>query len=240
MIPKICVLALVFCVALGDEQDNYYDFRVAHPSCVNKAIGIYKNCPSSWAFAFAGVMSDRLCVKNKGVYVKLSAQDLLCKAEARCKGSFSITDLFAASKSGVTDDTCIPYEDNDAHCPTATCKNGTDPVVHTCKVVRSISEVIEKEEDIKRELREKGPVMCEFAETVDHDDYYDGVYYRAHFRKKNAYLTAYKVVGYGMENGMKYWIGEQSKGCEFGEDGYVRYRISHELCSKIYICDEIE
>eukprot|EP00826_Nyctotherus_ovalis_P036971 TRINITY_DN3332_c0_g1_i18.p1 TRINITY_DN3332_c0_g1~~TRINITY_DN3332_c0_g1_i18.p1 ORF type:complete len:182 (+),score=57.64 TRINITY_DN3332_c0_g1_i18:233-778(+) len=180
-------------------------------------------------------MSDRLCIKNEGAYLKLSAQDLICKTNVKCEGNFNMTDIFGAVEKGITDDNCIPYEDSSFNCPIKECKNHTKPVLYKCKSVRTI----DGEENIKKEVRERGPVMCEFAETKDHDDYYDGVYYKAHSKRKNTFMTAYKVVGYGIENGMKYWIGEQSKGNTFGEAGYVRYRISEELCNKAYICDDI-
>ena len=229
MIRRICILAAIVCVVLGQTDPNFYDFRKSHPKCVG-GINHYKNCNSSWAFAFSGMMADRLCKKNNA-YLKLSAQDLICQNQTGCSGKFTEHDL----EKGVADEVCLPYGDSMSSCKDGKCINGAEPKRYKCEKLNStIDPGI-----IKTEISTHGPVMCVFQETIDHEEYYDGVYYRAHPRKKHTYDTAYKVVGYGVENGMQYWIGEQSRSEEFGENGYVRYKITEELCGKVYSCKNV-
>jgi cathepsin B len=60
--------------ALTSEQ---YDFREQFPACVEPVFA-QRNCTASYAFAAAGVTSERFCASSGSqITVSLSAQDIL-------------------------------------------------------------------------------------------------------------------------------------------------------------------
>ncbi|XP_066917650.1 dipeptidyl peptidase 1-like isoform X1 [Clytia hemisphaerica] len=75
-----------------------------------------------------------------------------------------------------------------------------------------------------------GPIVVSFNVTQDFFHYKSGIYQRPQvptdlsfnpFEVNNHVVV---VVGYGMEDGVRYWIVKNSWGTEWGEDGYFRIR----------------
>eukprot|EP00826_Nyctotherus_ovalis_P006533 TRINITY_DN11561_c0_g2_i8.p2 TRINITY_DN11561_c0_g2~~TRINITY_DN11561_c0_g2_i8.p2 ORF type:complete len:251 (-),score=77.76 TRINITY_DN11561_c0_g2_i8:139-891(-) len=231
----IFVLTLLLSVHSFGLNKNYYDFRVEYKTCVDNSILDRADCHNSWAHAFAGAMSDRLCKEDKDhKYKKLSPKHLTCQSAKKCEGSFDIEDIKKIIGQGIAEDKCIGYMGDMKVCP-GKCDNKDDIKVYKCAGLKSFTDPAA----IKEEISTNGPVTCIFNETVDHKDYYDGIYYVSHSKRKNTFPTAYKLVGYGLENGIAYWIGEQSLGEQFGENGYVRFKIADELCLIAYACEKV-
>ena len=233
------ILVLLLSVQASDNDKNNYDFRAAYPKCVDDNIFKRVKCNNSWAHAFTGAMSDRLCKADAtNNYIKLSIRHLTCQHETKCQGPFTNDNIQSVVKEGIVNEDCISYrnEQNIENCPTS-CDNVKDNILkYTCTNVRNITGT----NNIKAEIYNNGSVMCIFDETIDHQRYYDGIYYISHSKKVNDFPTAYKLVGYGLENGIEYWIGEQSLGEDFGENGYVRYKIKDDLCKVAYVCDAVK
>lgn len=228
MISLFYVMVLLVASGLAQEL-NEYDFRKEFPVCVNKTIPNRKDCASSWAIGLAGVIGDRFCRSQNKTY-KLSPKSLICKSKSKCVGNFDIAELKTLASEGLTTEKCFPYEKDYTVCPTK-CANDEPIKRYQCENLEKIEGV----DNIKKEIVKNGPVLCVFEETKDHDDYYDGIYYKSTVTKAHDYLTAYKLVGFGLENGIKYWIGEQSLGEDFGENGYIRYKIQDDLCKSAYL-----
>lgn len=224
------VASLAFCAPV---LPNFFDARTKWPQCVYPVYD-QLSCNSSWAHAVAGMMSNRYCIRHDGQKLELSPQDLLCQSEERCSGEHSLERaLMNANTVGLLTRECWPYTGEDKYCPESSCaQSGVDFKRYKCDGYRTF-----KPEDVKQEIYDNGPVVCEFQETIDHQEYYDGIYYRAHNKKRYPFKTAMKVIGWGIENGMNYWIAEQSLGQDFGENGYVRYKIIDNFCSMAYSCN---
>jgi len=88
------------------------------------------------------------------------------------------------------------------------------------------------EEDMVRELQD-GPLTIGFWASQDLMYYHGGIWYHvtnpdvaSHNGKREWEKTNHAVVlvGYGWENGEKYWIAKNSWGASWGEDGYFRVR----------------
>ena len=68
----------------------------------------------------------------------------------------------------------------------------------------------------------KGPVQAMFTVYSDFLSYKSGVYQYTHGKKLGGH--AVKIVGWGVENGVEYWIAQNSWGPEWGENGFFRIK----------------
>ena len=75
-------------------------------------------------------------------------------------------------------------------------------------------------EDIQAELMEKGPISVTFTVYEDFMVYKSGVYQH----KTGAYLGghAVKMLGWGMENGVPFWLCVNSWNTEWGDNGFFK------------------
>ncbi|CAE7248497.1 CTSC [Symbiodinium natans] len=80
------------------------------------------------------------------------------------------------------------------------------------------------EEAMKQELVERGPLVVSFEPQSDIVYYTRGVYTSAPHQRSEWEPVDHAVllVGYGADNGRKYWILQNSWGKDWGEDGYIR------------------
>lgn len=76
------------------------------------------------------------------------------------------------------------------------------------------------EENMMAEIYNRGPIACGVAVPEALENYTGGI-----FQDKTGDLNIVhdiSVVGYGVENGVKYWVVRNSWGEAFGENGYFR------------------
>jgi cathepsin X len=76
------------------------------------------------------------------------------------------------------------------------------------------------EEKMMQEIYQRGPIACGIAVPDDLESYTGGIY-----EDKTGNLNIVhdvSVVGWGVENGVKYWTVRNSWGSHFGEDGFFR------------------
>eukprot|EP00440_Ansanella_granifera_P054177 gb/GFBE01058726.1/.p1 GENE.gb/GFBE01058726.1/~~gb/GFBE01058726.1/.p1 ORF type:complete len:511 (+),score=93.05 gb/GFBE01058726.1/:1-1533(+) len=80
------------------------------------------------------------------------------------------------------------------------------------------------EEEMMRELVEKGPLVASFEPQSDILYYDGGVYSSAPHQREEWEPVDHAVllVGFGEERGKKYWLLQNSWGTEWGEDGFFR------------------
>ncbi len=92
-------------------------------------------CGGCWAFASAGMLSDRCCIMSvdKGW---LSPQELIScdKGSMGCSGgSLSSPIKYFQSKGGLVPDACDPYVGQNTQCPTKCNNGGAWATSHVCK-----------------------------------------------------------------------------------------------------------
>jgi len=78
------------------------------------------------------------------------------------------------------------------------------------------------EEEIQKMIMAGGPVETAFTVYSDFEDYVGGIYH--HVTGSMAGGHAVKMVGWGIENGVKYWKVANSWNPYWGEEGYFRIR----------------
>ena len=71
-----------------------------------------------------------------------------------------------------------------------------------------------------QEIYQRGPISCEVATPEVFEEYTGGIMYDPTGDVDVTHLIS--VVGFGVENGVKYWVGRNSWGTWWGENGFFR------------------
>ncbi|XGW24170.1 hypothetical protein V3C99_005959, partial [Haemonchus contortus] len=219
------------------------------------------NCGSCWAVSAAETMSDRLCIHSNGTRkTMISDTDMLsCCGLAcgfGCDGGLAIGAWFYAQDFGVCsggryeeEGVCKPYvfhpcgfhkgQKYYGQCPkhvykTPKCKSycqyGYGKRYQADRVFAKKVYGLYKDEDIIRmDIMKKGPVQTAFEVFEDFYSYKKGVY--VHTAGEQNGLHAVKIIGWGVENGTKYWTVANSWNTDWGEDGYFRFLRGVNHCS---------
>ena len=232
----------------SDLPENF-DPREKWPNCESlKEIRDQSACGSCWAFGAASAMSDRLCIgSNQQNQKRVSTEDILsCCHDCGigCNGgmlypTWMYWKIHGVSTGGVFDDKrwCKPYEFAPCnhhsqgpyddctkhHYNTPRCSNHcTNPdykIPYTQDKMRAekVYNLKGTEEDIMKELFERGPVEAAFTVYEDFLVYKSGVY--QHKTGPGLGGHAVKLIGWGIEEGVKYWLLVNSWNQNWGENG---------------------
>jgi len=203
-------------------------------------------CGSCWAHGAISALADRIKIarKAKGIEIDLSIQYVLnCGGEiaGSCHGgSASGTYEFIKKQGYIPYDSCQPYEACSSDSKEGFCEHGD----YTCKAINicrtcstftshggfcaqldhfpnaSIAEYgkVKGENDMLAEIYQRGPIACSVDATPLHN--YTGGIFNDPIPKSTNHVVS--IVGWGVDNGTKYWIVRNSWGEYWGEMGYFR------------------
>lgn len=205
-----------------DPLPTNFDWREKNKRCIHP-IRDQSHCGSCWAFAATEALSDRFCIK--GLDVILSPQDLVsCDPVDRgCQGGGDITPYTYMTYKGVVSDSCFPYFSGNGSrhfCPNKCVREGEAFTKYRCSggaIVKGLKNTQ------KRELMENGPVSTAFMVYKDFMTYKAGVYYYISGELLGGH--AVKVIGWGVENGIEYWLCVNSWGSVWGDRGFFKIKM---------------
>jgi cathepsin B len=181
-------------------------------------------CGSCWAFGSTEALSDRFCIN--GLDVVLSPQDpVSCDYNNYgCDGGYLNLVWAYFTNTGVVTEGCFPYASqsgNAPDCPTTQkCANGAAWKKYKCKGNSVVNP--QTTDAIKTELYNNGPLEGAFTVYEDFFNYKSGVYY--HVSGGVAGGHAIKVLGWGTENGLNYWLCANSWGASWGLSGFFKIK----------------
>jgi cathepsin B len=214
------------------ETPDSFDSREGKfASCVG-AIRDQGKCGSCWAEATSEAMSDRLCIATNGTKkIDLSAQDLVSCDKYMCMGCNGGIPYLAwqyASVAGIVSTDCFPYASSTGNAPACNkkCSNGEEWKTHKASL-GSVKHYT-NEEAIKTAIFTEGPVGGAFSVFEDFMDYKSGVY--SHTTGKMLGGHAIKIIGWGEDNGVKYWTCANSWTTSWGENGFFRIKRGTNEC----------
>ena len=203
-------------------------------------------CGSCWAHAASGALSDRYKIATGGLAgeINISPQGLLdCSADANdnatyagsCNGGNPTLAYDSISKlGGISDRTCLPYTGQDFSnwaeipCQNRLCRAcdrfGTCRFLPANETLRFNVEQfgeVNGIDNIKAEIFTRGPVACHlWAHSSSFEDYTGGIIDDTTHYGNGDTTHVIVIVGWGIQNGIEYWIGRNSFGTNWGEFGY--------------------
>ncbi|GAA37857.2 Cathepsin B-like cysteine proteinase [Clonorchis sinensis] len=228
-----------------------FDARTKWPHCPSiSEIRDQSGCGSCWAFGAVEAMSDRLCIHSNGAFNKsLSAVDLLSCCENcgyGCSGGYPAVawDYWGAhgivtggSKEDPSGCRSYPFPKCEHHVqghyppcphqyyPTPECVQhcdtpGIDYVKDKTRANMSYN-IYSSEILIMKEIMLRGPVEAVFTVYEDFLQYKFGVY----FHSWGAPLSehAIRILGWGEEGDVPYWLIANSWNEDWGEKGYMKF-----------------
>lgn len=179
-------------------------------------------------------MSDRIKIARKAAWpdVNLSPQVLIsCELpDEGCHGGDASTAYEWIHRNNITDETCSPYQayghDNGVGCSSEIkCKNclpNKGCWAQENAKIYGVKEfgLVKGELNIMNEIYQRGPVTCAIAVTQELVNYTGGVFVDKSGKKTLDHDIS--VVGWGEENGTKFWTIRNSWGTYWGEKGNFR------------------
>jgi len=207
--------------AIREFQDlpESHDTRTKWPNCVG-AIRDQGNCGSCWAFGAIEAFEDRHCIVSGAGSVTFHSPQALVDCDPGsfgCGGGWPVKAFEYIRDQGVPTETCYPYKARDGNC-VATCKDGTPWVRRKSVSVHAYKSI----NDVKTCLFNNGPVETWFAVYRDFLTYKSGVYAPTTSQLLGYHAT--EVNGWGVENGVSYWISRNSWGKTWGDKGYFKIK----------------
>ncbi len=194
--------------------DNF-DAREKWPACI-RPVRNQGDCGSCWAFAATNQLTDRLCIHTQRDII-LSPQYMIeCdKYDGCCNGGNLDSSFRFLEEQGTVEDRCMKYDKNcekcrETDCPRFKCKAGS---------VWSSTNV----QAVKEQLYSRGPVEGAFDVFQDFLYYKKGVYYHAQGEFLGGH--AIEVVGWGVEDGLNYWMCKNSWDVNWGIVGYFKIKM---------------
>ena len=214
------------------------------------------SCGSCWAVAASSAMSDRRCIVTGVTDVLVSDEDVLtCCADCGdgCNGGYPSQAWSYWLRNGVvtgglygSTGSCQPYsfapcehhvngsrpgcsgEFPTPQCQTK-CQNGYSKSYQDDKTFGKDSYGVGPAvESIQFEILNRGPVSALFEVYSDFLSYKSGVYQQS----SDDYLGNHvvKVIGWGTEQGLDYWLVANSWNSDWGDSGFFKIRRGSNEC----------
>ncbi|XP_064460421.1 cathepsin B-like [Ornithodoros turicata] len=241
-----------------DDLPDSFDARKEWSHC--HSIGVIRDqgsCTTDWAFGPVGAISDRICIHSHGkIQVNISADDAFeccMTCGDGCTSGYpgkvwvywKLSGLVTGGLYG-TADGCMPYPIPPCEhyvkgkrpactapvvapgCPPK-CRDGYHKTYEEDKHYGETVYLLESDEDqMRAEIYKNGPVQASFSVYSDFLNYKSGVY--QHHSGKSLGDHAIKILGWGTEKGVPYWLAANSWNTDWGDNGYFKILRGSDEC----------
>lgn len=207
----------------GVDLPTNFDWRDHMGPSAGMVVKEQGQCSSCYAFAAASVATDRAYLASKGrINVDMSPQSLMDCSNG-CNGGTASDAFKAMMNNKAAPEWCEPYTGVQSKCGVNRCANATEyTVVPQGNKMATLGIMGRgKETAIMFQLYHYGPVYQRMQVYSDFPYYRSGIYKHqgsAQVRGDHAV----KLIGYGQEGVLKYWVAQNSWGEKWGEKGFFR------------------
>jgi cathepsin B len=194
-----------------------FDSRTQWPGCVH-AIQNAGDCVGSWAIAAADSLSDRICVQQRQQVIVSPQYVIDCSDADGCDGGTSVQAWTLLNLNGAPSSTCVPFVGDTATCPSR-CGNGSALSYSQSGSASAYSST----QSIQAAISQGGPVEACFKMYTDFAAYKSGIYVQT----SGSYvdIECVKLIGWGSQGGINYWIGAGSFGTSWGMNGFFNFKM---------------
>lgn len=193
-------------------------------------------CGSCWAHGSTSALADRFKLARRGAFPDLmfSIQNILaCGSAGSCHGGDDYAVYKYLHQKGVPHETCNLYQAKDQKCTDMaqcyTCEMDLTQPDSQCHPVANYTRYSVEEygtvrgaDKMASEIAQRGPISCFIEVTQNFEDYNGGII----TQDGGSYLGGHivEIGGYGVDptTRVPYWIGRNSWGTSWGEDGWFR------------------
>merc|ERR1719191_1813874 len=161
-----------------------------------------------------------------------------------CDGGYGFLQSKWAEDVGLVPESCAPYQQSGRCNLSPSCDLGSKR--YRAANHRYVGGYYGAGDDqsIKRELSQGGPLVMSFEPKEDFMYYKNGVYKSGENKIHQEWEQvdhAVLLIGYGEENGQKYWSLQNSWGSDWGEDGFFRMArgIDESGCESIAVAADV-
>ncbi|XP_047952025.1 cysteine proteinase 3-like [Salvia hispanica] len=186
------------------------------------------SCGSCWTFSSTGAL-EAAYSQAFGKNISLSEQQLVdCAGDFNnfgCNGGLpSQAFEYIKYNGGLDTEAAYPYTGKDG-----VCKYSSENVA--VKVVDSVNITLGAEDELKHAVAFVRPVSVAFEVVNGFKAYNGGVYTSTTCGSDPMDVNhAVLAVGYGVDNGVPYWLIKNSWGADWGDNGYFKMEMGKNMC----------
>jgi len=216
--------------AIADVPASF-DARSNWPGLIHP-IRDQQGCGSCWAFSASEVLGDRVAIASKTRSPVLSVEDMVScdTGNGGCTGGQFPKAWQYLQTEGVVSENCFPYTAGSGTAPACRKQCVDRESWASSKVKARSSYAINGAVNMQKELMTNGPIQVGFLVYKSFMAYKSGVYQKRFWELAPEGGHAVKMVGWGTDGNVDYWLVANSWNTVWGIDGFFKIKRGSNEC----------